>query len=194
MMTVTFDIETLPAIPDLIPLLKELFAKSERRSTFEDYHRGTALNGNFGSIFCIGYAINDQPAGVLSGDEGDQLAHFWQLTAQADQFVGHHIIEFDLPFLMKRSRLLGIKPSHDFNWSAIRAGQHRQFIFDTKREWECWAGGSGAGLDTLAKLLGFPTSKQGIDGSQVYDFWQAGRHQEIYDYCARDVELTRQIA
>jgi predicted PolB exonuclease-like 3'-5' exonuclease len=192
--TITFDLETLPAGPDLIPLLQELYAKSERKISFEDYHRGTSLNANFGSIFCIGYAIDDQPAQVLTGDEPDLLRQFWQISADTAQLIGHHIIEFDLPFLVKRSRLHGLVPSHDFDWPAIRAGQQRDRIFDTKREWECWAGGSGAGLDTLAKLFGLPTSKQGIDGSQVYSFWQAGRHQEIYDYCARDVELTRRIA
>jgi predicted PolB exonuclease-like 3'-5' exonuclease len=34
---------------------------------------------------------------------------------------------------------------------------------------------------------------EGIDGSSIYDRFCAGCHQEIADYCMRDVELTREI-
>ena len=33
----------------------------------------------------------------------------------------------------------------------------------------------------------------GVDGSQVYDFYLAGRLQEINAYCLRDVRVTRAI-
>ena len=32
-----------------------------------------------------------------------------------------------------------------------------------------------------------------IDGSQVFDFFLAGKYKEIYEYCKRDVQLTRQV-
>ena len=49
------------------------------------------------------------------------------------------------------------------------------------------------GLDMLAKALGFESPKTELDGSKVYDYHQAGRDREIYDYCMRDVEVTRSI-
>ena len=42
------------------------------------------------------------------------------------------------------------------------------------------------GLNLLANLLGKP-GKSGIDGSQVQDYFDAGRIQEIVDYCRCDV-------
>jgi len=184
------DIETLPASEEQLPLLKELYDKyRDRRQSFEEYHRETALNGNFGRILCIGYAIDGQSTEVLIGEESQILTNFWQLAANIDQFIGHNALDFDIPFILKRSIINSIKPSRE-----IRLARYQKMpIFDTKREWDNWSSGYGTSLDTLAKIFGYQTSKQGIDGSQVYDFYLADRHQEIYDYCQRDVALTRKI-
>lgn len=42
------------------------------------------------------------------------------------------------------------------------------------------------GLNLMANIIGKP-GKSGIDGSQVQDFYNAGRTQEIADYCRCDV-------
>ena len=42
------------------------------------------------------------------------------------------------------------------------------------------------GLNLLANLIGKP-GKTGIDGSKVQDMWDAGRKQEVNDYCRCDV-------
>ena len=34
-------------------------------------------------------------------------------------------------------------------------------------------------------------STEEIDGSKVYDFWKAGRHQDLRDYCEWDVRRAR---
>jgi len=48
---------------------------------------------------------------------------------------------------------------------------------------------STASLDHMAKLLGFP-GKMGMDGSQVWDEYQAGNITGIRDYCETDVLNT----
>ena len=49
-------------------------------------------------------------------------------------------------------------------------------------------------LDELAKILGLKSSKQnGLNGNGVYDKFLEGSHEEIADYCMRDVELVREI-
>ena len=61
-------------------------------------------------------------------------------------------------------------------------------------EWERWSFSSRISLDTLARVLNLPSSKeQGIDGSRVYELYLAGAYQAIHDYCLRDVALTRRI-
>jgi predicted PolB exonuclease-like 3'-5' exonuclease len=44
-------------------------------------------------------------------------------------------------------------------------------------------------LDELAKLLGFP-GKLGMDGSKVWDAYQAGEIEEIRNYCETDAVNT----
>ena len=46
-----------------------------------------------------------------------------------------------------------------------------------------------APLDAMAKLCGFP-GKLGMDGSQVFDAWRAGRLEDIRRYCETDVMNT----
>ncbi len=184
------DIETLPAPEATADLVRGQFKKNpDRSATFEEFLRRTSLNPNFGQIFCIGYAFDDKPAVLLQGQEAKQLQKFWQLAADVDLFIGHSILEFDLPFIIKRSMVHRVKPTRTLSF----ARYHAEPIYDTKKEWDSWANVPATSLDMLAKILGYESSKQGIDGSQVYDFWLSGRHQEIYDYCKRDVELTRKI-
>ena len=156
---------------------------------FEDFWRRTSLSGNYGQILCLAYAKNDEATQVLTGTETEILNAFWPLALGIDRFVGHNVLDFDLPFVMKRSIVHRIKPSRPISFARYRS----EPVYDTMREWDNWSSGPATSLDRLAKIFGYETSKQGIDGSQVYDFWKAGRTQEIYDYCARDVDLTRQI-
>lgn len=196
-----FDIETIPADEKLrnfaveLALQKEIsknnkFKQSSKSQEF--LYRQTALSGDFGRIFCIGYAIDDQGTEVISGKEEDILKTWWEVANKADLFIGHNIMDFDLRFIYKRCIVHNIKPSaKHLNLSFAR---YRSFpIFDTMREWEKWSS-SFIKLDTLAKILDLKSSKDGgIDGSKVYDFYKKKKFKEIYDYCRKDVKLTREI-
>ena len=188
---ITFlDIETLPAAEESESQLQEVYERrrSSRSTNFGDFLRGTSLSGNWGRILCIGIAIDDQPVQILTGDEPTILRSFWQTVERATLFVGHNALDFDLPFIWKRSVVHRIRPSVQLSFQRYQTSP----IFDTMRIWDQW-GTPATGLDQLARILGFDSSKQGIDGSQVHDFFLAGRLTEIYDYCKRDVELTRKV-
>jgi predicted PolB exonuclease-like 3'-5' exonuclease len=60
------------------------------------------------------------------------------------------------------------------------------------QEWSNW-GSAKVGLEHVALALGIPTPKEGIDGSEVWKFYQAGKVKDICDYCMRDVETTRAV-
>jgi len=196
---VTIDIETLPD-PDSAEGHPLATNRSERRLS-------SALNGDRGRILCIG-SIDDSRngrsrRGVIGWDEQAQrftcdesqiLKEFWQLLAdfnlRTDRIVGHNIFDFDLKFIYKRSVICGVRPSVEFSFVRYR----NQPIFDTMWEWERWSYATKISLHKLAGVLSLASSKeQGIDGSLVYDFFKAGDHQAIRDYCMRDTQLTRSI-
>jgi predicted PolB exonuclease-like 3'-5' exonuclease len=89
---------------------------------------------------------------------------------------------FDLPLLELAAFRYGF-PAKDY----FARGRNR---FNGDLDLMDWLANYGAckmvgGLDLLAKLLGKP-GKMGIAGDQVYAMYQAGRHQEINDYCLCD--------
>lgn len=197
------DIETLPASGESMTIVKDLFEEQKKKNgrnkipgqtrndetSFDAYFRGTSFSGEFGRIFCIGYAVDDQPVECLFGDEKEMLEKFWEIARDASVFIGHNVMDFDMRFIYKRSVILGVKPTQELSFARYRSNP----IFDTMREWEKW-GSSGVSLHKLSLALGLESSKsEGIDGSQVYDFFLAGKLEEICDYCKRDVEVTRKI-
>lgn len=162
----------------------------------------TALDGCFGHVLCIGVAIDDQAPLVFCQATGaedapeaeggtlrDLAAHLANEISQAavPVFIGHNLVEFDLRFTLQRSIVCGVPlggylPFDKRPWDAG--------VYDTMVK---WAGHKNrVGLDKLAQALGLP-GKGEIDGSQVWPLVQAGRLQDVLDYCARDVELTRAV-
>ncbi|HRY82253.1 MAG TPA: ribonuclease H-like domain-containing protein [Candidatus Moranbacteria bacterium] len=207
------DIETLPAHEENHEILKFLFDKKKAKKNkkdgcedgtdFEQYLLGTSFDGAYGRILCIAYAIDDKPVEVLNGDgdEAQMLEKFWEIVDSISkpaqnpqwpdygvQFIGHNVMDFDLRFIYQRSIVNKVKPAYELSFARYRSYP----IYDTMKEWVKWAN-NNVGLETLALALGIPTPKDGIDGSQVYDFWKAGKAKEICEYCKRDVECTREV-
>lgn len=185
------DIETIPASEEMHETLEKLHAKkSKEGADFEEYLGKTALDGTFGRILCIGYAVDDDEVDVLYNEdnEAETLRQFWELAKNSDMFIGHNVMDFDLRFIYQRSIINNVVPSLDLNFARYRSFP----IYDTMKEWVKWSNNS-IGLEPLALALGIPTPKEGIDGSQVYDFYKKGKVQEILDYCKRDVETTRAV-
>lgn len=195
-MKLFFDIETLPASGKDMPLIKQFYEEMKARKNgeavrvdFDTFHRNTSFQGEFGRIFCIGYARDDEPAQALSGDEKQILIDFWEEAREERLFIGHNIMEFDFRFIYKRSIILGVRPSRDLNFARYRS----EPIYDTMKEWEKW-GSQGTSLHKLSIALGIASPKEaGIDGSKVYDYFLAGKGDEIIEYCKRDVEATRSV-
>lgn len=173
--------------------------------SFEKFVEGTGFDGSFGRVLCIAYAINQDAPRVICHPENEKktLEDFWFIAKQIDLFVGHNIMDFDLRFLLQRSIILGVQPTwnrfQELGKKPWEMGKYLSFarysnlpIFDTMYEWSNWGSGK-VGLEHLALALGIPTPKEGIDGSEVWNFYQAGKVQEICDYCIRDVETTRAV-
>lgn len=200
------DIETLPADEKNEKKLRMLFDKKHEefeQEKFEEFLARTSFDGAFGRLLCIGYAVDDDPVEYLcnDGNEKKTLQQFWDLVDALSvtprnmqypdygvQFIGHNVMDFDLRFIYQRSIVLGTKPSYEINFARYRSYP----IFDTMKEWAKWANAS-VGLEYLAVALGIPSPKDGIDGSQVSEFYKNGKVKEICEYCKRDVATTRDV-
>lgn len=209
-----FDIETLPADDSKVAVLRYLYDKKISKAdpdsekgveTFEKFVEKTSFDGAFGRVCCIAYGLDNRPVECLSGDEKDIVKKFWEIAGRADLIIGHNIRDFDLPFIMQRSALLGVKPTwNKFEepgkkpWDMVKFLSFARYknapIFDTLHEWSNWGDmRNNKSLEHLALAMGIPTPKEGIDGSQVATFYNAGKIKEICDYCMRDVETTRAV-
>lgn len=169
----------------------------------EDAYRKTGLDGAFGQVCVIGYALNDDAphaiiAGVSLNDERDALEHFGNVLTDiiapnevfTTTIVGHNVAAFDLRFLAQRSIVHGVRPHIVIARAAQAKPWEQEKVFDTMVQW----GGMkpGGSLDKLCKALSIPTPKGGdITGATVWDAVKAGRISEVAAYCKRDVEATR---
>lgn len=109
-------------------------------------------------------------------------------TQKSVTWSGHYITGFDLRFLWKRFVINRLKPAvripHD-------AKPWDKSVYDTCTEWKANSRDRGD-MQFICKLLGID-GKDDLDGSKVWDYWKAGRVDEIAMYCGKDVERVIQI-
>jgi DNA polymerase elongation subunit (family B) len=106
-----------------------------------------------------------------------------------DELVGHNIIGFDLPFIFQRCLVHGIQARPLVNLAEYNV----RGVFDTMHRW--WLGAKRhVSLDDIAWALGIESSKTAdVEGSKVFDLYQAGKLDLIREYNLNDVRVTRKI-
>jgi hypothetical protein len=125
--------------------------------------------------------------------EREALAGFLALVAnfdrETDEIVGHNVVDFDLPFIFQRCfvhelPVPRIVPLGDYS---VRN------VYDTMRAW--WFGARRTvSLDDVAWAMGFESSKtEEVEGSRVFELYQAGKLAAIRQYNLNDVRLTRKV-
>jgi len=106
-----------------------------------------------------------------------------------DELVGHNIIGFDLPFIFQRclAHSIQVRPFVNLGEYNVRG------VFDTMHRW--WLGAKRhVSLDDVAWALGIDSSKTAeVEGSKVYDLYQAGKLKLIREYNLNDVRVTRKV-
>ena len=85
-------------------------------------------------------------------------------------FVGHNITGFDLPFLKKRSIILGICPPSVIPFAAKPWDKS---VFDTMIQWDGDRDKRISLPDKLCKVLGIESPKGDMDGSKVGEYFRA---------------------
>lgn len=218
------DIETVsvsPKIDDLPEVMRDLWkykaAQIERKpaDTFEEgelaevFENRAAIYAEFGKVICIsvGAVHRDKEDGKLrirlksfaSRDEAEVLRDFAELLSQhyndTNKFYvcGHNIKEFDIPYVCRRMVVNNIPSVRPLDISGKKPWETKHLI-DTMELWKFGDRKSYTSLKMLAGLLGFPSPKDDIDGSDVGRvFWQEDDLDRIALYCEKDVLATAQL-
>lgn len=205
-MELTLDIECIPnldaaAIEEITAAVKapgnykkpesiaEWMAENREGIVNEQIHKA-CFAGETGQIICIGWAFDEQEPEALTGPEPEILSGFFAKVKQHVQqealnVIGHNV-SFDIRYIWQRAVINGIRPPWQIKWHAKPWDHH-----DTMAMWHPDRD-KKISLGKLCKALGIQTSKSDLDGSKVWDYYKAGKIQEIAAYCKADVAATRQ--
>lgn len=159
----------------------------------------TALDGSFGRVCVIGWAVGDEPPMVIYNvdlHEREILERFARAMTSVPQtscIVGHFVTGFDLRFLWQRYVINGIKPPKIIQTAVQAKPWETSVVFDTMIQWSGAGAKPGGSLEKLCLALGIPSPKGDITGATVGAAVEAGRIAEVASYCEKDVVATRAI-
>ncbi|MBU6437179.1 MAG: 3'-5' exonuclease [Betaproteobacteria bacterium] len=132
------------------------------------------------------------------GEEAAAIQSFFDIVEQHQpQLVSWNGGGFDLPVLHYRALAHGVVASkywdmgeddRDYKWNNYISRYHTRHL-DMMDLLALYQPRANAPLDALAKICGFP-GKLGMDGSKVWDAYQAGGIDDIRRYCETDVMNT----
>jgi predicted PolB exonuclease-like 3'-5' exonuclease len=212
------DIETVPVKADfteLPPRMQELWEKKSLRyqknepekSAPELFTEKAGIHAEFGKIVCIscGYLQFDDSQkpeiklkSFYGDDEHEILQAFGNMldkytAAKSGRNVcAHNGKEFDFPYLGRRYVIHGLKIPYILQVQGKKPWE-TQFI-DTMELWKFGDYKAYTSLDLLAAILGVPSPKDDIDGSQVAGvYWNDRDNERIKTYCEKDVLTTAQV-
>jgi len=177
-------------------------ARSEAWQTFRDR---AALSPLTGRVLAIGWWNLDTSNTFVAHVDGETehltenvlIENFLSMAdavlSDGGSLVGHNIIGFDLPFLLRRGLKYGIRPPKTIT-NAL--AQYRPTnLIDTMREWQFGNRYEGfVKLDQLAAFFG--TQRKTGDGADFHKkfFGTFDERQEALAYCRNDVVMTAEIA
>ena len=178
--------------------LVQKYPDNAGKETAELFAEKAALQAEFGRIVCISFGkikFNEdlEPVAQLvsyTGTEEEILTNSFKLisglTKQGVKLVGHNIKRFDIPFLCKRAFINRIEVP-----TALQVWDRKPWeipVVDTSELWSFGAWQEGfTSLDLLSAVLGLPSPKDEMKGSEVHNEFYSGNIIEIQKYCQKDV-------
>lgn len=182
------------------------FLRREKDLTDEAiYHERAGIYAEFGKIVCIavGKFIETESGDLLlktktyAGDnEKELLTDFKSMVEKMDaatlKLCSHNGKEFDYPYICRRMLVNGIGLPAALNMMGKRPWEIQHL--DTMEMWKFGDYKHYTSLDLLAAIFNIPTSKNGMDGSQVnVTYHRDNGLQKIKEYCVRDVVVLAQL-
>lgn len=206
------DIETVPVLSsfdNLDPALQALWEKKSVNfrkddQTAADVYQRAGIYAEFGKIICISVGIlkDKNPYGFrlksfYGDDEKSILTEFSAMISKFSKnrealLCAHNGKEFDYPYIARRMIINGLVIPGILNNAGKKPWEIK--LLDTMELWKFGDYKSYTSLDLLSSILGFPSSKDDIDGSMVADiFWLEHDLRRIVTYCEKDVLAVARI-
>ncbi len=138
--------------------------------------------------------VKEDGVALKQMDEEGMLRKFWELANRYQVFITFNGRAFDIPFLMIRSAILGIRPTKDLmrgrylyqnNPEALHIDLAEQLSFygATRRK---------GSLHLWSRAFGIPSPKsEGVTGDDVGPLFKKKKFLDIARYNVRDIRATR---
>lgn len=186
-MEICVDIETVPNMQLPKEILDIAAQKmNSKRSGNKDILRFQSLTPEFGQIIAIGVMKDDYTV-VYTGPEKEILELFWSsmLEAKSARIVTFNGKSFDIPYIKKRSAILGIPPSAPLSTRRYYTDSH----FDLMECLSNFGTSDYMSLSAYCKIFAIPHDDS-VSGGDVFALWKAGNIEAIKAHCAADVKAT----
>lgn len=206
------DIETVPeseSFSDLDATKQELWEAKSRYQRKDDYsaeqfYDRAGIWAEFGKIIVISVGYFHMDGEIRSfrvtsfyGDETKILKDFKNLLishfSQSKHLLcAHNGKEFDFPYIARRMIINNIELPYKLNLFGKKPWEVPHL--DTLELWKFGDYKNYTSLKLLTKVLGIPSPKGDIDGSDVYStFYKQKNIDRIIKYCERDTVAVAQI-
>lgn len=206
------DIETVPEFSSYDELseekktLWELKSQYQRKDEFtaKEFYDRAGIWAEFGKIVCIsvGYFVlkeNNRSfrTTTFHGEEKKLLQDFKELLNnyfyQAQHLLcAHNGKEFDFPYIARRMLIHSIELPSKLDLFGKKPWEVPHL--DTLELWKFGDYKHYTSLKLMTHVLGVPSPKDDIDGSQVRDvFYEENNVLRIVSYCEKDVVAIAQI-
>jgi uncharacterized protein YprB with RNaseH-like and TPR domain len=190
---------------DLWALKAQFLLRNKEQETIESIYERAGIYAEFGKIICISCGCiqgsGEERKMVLKSfcdhDEKKLLKDFADMlqnwSGDADKYLcAHNGKEFDYPYICRRMVINGIGIPEALKIAGRKPWEVRHL--DTMEFWKFGDYKNYTSLKLLAKVLGVPSPKDDIDGSQVNSvYWIEKDLDRIVTYCQKDVVTLTQV-
>jgi hypothetical protein len=177
--------------------------KEKRAAKIEEevakFFEKAALEATTGQVLAIGFMFEGDDGGIgeaiyyraKSVDERWMISEFWRYTSlEKGPLVCHNCHGFDLPFLVRRSWLLGIDVP---DWVLVDGRYWSPKFVDTMKIWSFGTYGEFVKLESISKALGLGGKTEGVTGADFARLLETDRELAI-EYLKCDLRLTWGVA
>jgi len=207
------DIETVPQkenwseVPEIT---KELFSKKtayqrKEEITPEDFYERAGIWAEFGKIICISVAYftnvtqeRNLRVTSFSGDNEKQILIDFKQLLETHFNKPYHVLcahngkEFDFPYIARRMIVHQIELPAKLNLFGKKPWEVPHL--DTMELWKFGDFKHYSSLQLLTSILGIPSPKDDIDGSEVARTYYKDKNLErIVSYCEKDTIAVAQL-